>query len=104
MKVDTSPEELFPEDVAQYKEAVAALKRLTPEAYEDGFYVAQAALVMVDRWNEIKHNAGKTASEKKTSKMALYRWASDHAEWLLYLHTFCRSLWNKGHEIFRKVE
>lgn len=95
-KYESSYDDYFPEESAQYYSLMLAYARLTDENTVDALWIAQKALILADRYNTISNDATKLDSIKTGIKSDKQKFFYGRYRILREIHTHARVLWKEG--------
>ncbi len=94
-------DEYFKEDIEQYYNLFQAYLNLKPENYSGAYNIAQYALALADRWNDICVDAGKIATMRHCSKTDLYKYCYAKYRQMQLIYEHARSTWKTGEDANR---
>lgn len=95
-KYESSYDDYFSEESAQYYSLMLAYARLTDENTVDALWIAQKALILADRYNTISNDATKLDSIKTGIKSDKQKFFYGRYRILREIHTHARVLWKEG--------
>lgn len=95
-KYESSFDDYFPEESAEYYSLMLEYARLTDENTSGALKVAQKALILADRYNTISNDATKLDSIKIGIKSDRQKFFYGRYRILREIHTHARVLWKEG--------
>jgi len=99
---ESSYDQYFPEESAQYYNLLIKYAKLTDENYLEAFQIAQEALILSDRFNTIANDAAKIASVKHGNKTDIKAFFYGRYRTLQLVHEHARSCWKSGNDRIRQ--
>lgn len=98
VKYESSYDEYFPEEAAEYYSLMLSYAKLTDECHVDALWIAQKALVLADRYNTISNDATKLDSIKHGIKTDRQKFFYGRYRILREIHNHARMMWRDGNE------
>ena len=95
-KYESSYDDYFPEESAQYYSLILEYARLTEENTNGALQIAQKALLLADRYNTISNDATKLDSIKIGQKTDKQKFFYGRYRILREIHTHARVIWKEG--------
>ncbi|NLD49898.1 MAG: hypothetical protein GX660_22375 [Clostridiaceae bacterium] len=97
-KYESTFDEYFPEESAEYYSLLLQYAKLTEEDHVNALWIAQKALILADRYNTIGNDATKLDNCKHGIKTDRQKFFYGRYRILREIHTHSRVLWRAGEE------
>jgi hypothetical protein len=100
-KYESSYDQYFPEESAEYYSLLLAYAKLKDESFIDAFWIAQKALILSDRYNTISTDAAKLDTVKNGNRTDIKAFFYGRYRTLQLCHEHARSIWKSGNDSAR---
>jgi hypothetical protein len=97
-KYESSYDDYFPEESAEYYNLVLAYAKLTDENHVGALQISQKALILADRYNTIGNDAAKLDSIKIGNKSDRQKFFYGRYRLLREVHNHARMMWRDANE------
>ena len=98
IKFESVYDDYFPEEAAEYFEAIANYYKMTDEDRDGAFELSKITFVLSDRYNTISNDATKLDSIKYGQKTDKQKFFYGRYRLLREMHTHARMVWNSAKE------